>query len=171
MTKQLMKDSLLELMETKDLANITVTAVCDTADIHRSTFYKYYSDPSDLLRDIEMDLLNRIPFPQLPVEKDQEKLLEMNAAFFDFVKENDKAFRILFNDANGSSFSARMVDFLCSGYLPVSESYNETDARFTRLYIANGCIGMLREWINDDFPISSQKIAAMMFNLSRKLSE
>ena len=37
MTKRLMKDALLELMEEKDLANISVTAICETADVHRST--------------------------------------------------------------------------------------------------------------------------------------
>ncbi|MDO5139237.1 MAG: TetR family transcriptional regulator, partial [Oscillospiraceae bacterium] len=53
MTKRLMKDALLELLAEKDLANISVTAVCEAADVHRSTFYNYYTDPADLLRDIE----------------------------------------------------------------------------------------------------------------------
>ena len=53
MTKRLMKDALLELLAEKDLANISVTSVCETADVHRSTFYNYYTDPASLLRDIE----------------------------------------------------------------------------------------------------------------------
>ena len=61
MTKRLMKEALLELMEEKDLMSITVTAICETADVHRSTFYKYYMDPADLFREIEQDFLDRIP--------------------------------------------------------------------------------------------------------------
>ena len=52
MTKLLMKNALLELLEQKELSNISVTAICEIADIHRSTFYKYYSTPTDLLREI-----------------------------------------------------------------------------------------------------------------------
>ena len=52
-----------------------------------------------------------------------------------------------------------------SVYGQVDEQY----ARFIQLYIANGTVGMLREWINADFPFSSRKIAEMMYFLSRKI--
>ena len=61
MTKRLMKDALLELLAKNNLANISVTSVCETADVHRSTFYNYYTDPAHLLRDIEQDFLDMIP--------------------------------------------------------------------------------------------------------------
>ena len=48
MTKRLMKNAMLELLEQKELSNISVTALCEKADVHRSTFYKYYTDPADL---------------------------------------------------------------------------------------------------------------------------
>ena len=63
MTRRMMKDALLELLEKKELSSISVTEICETADVHRSTFYKYYTDAADLLRDIEQDVLERIPTP------------------------------------------------------------------------------------------------------------
>lgn len=170
MTKLLMKNALLELLEQKELSNISVTAICETADIHRSTFYKYYSTPTDLLREIEQDYLNRIPLhPEIIDYQNQESLLEVNTAFFDYVRENAKFLRILFGRSEDNGFSSRMVDFLCSNHVPVGEQEDEETARFVRLYIANGTVGMLREWINADFPISSRKIAEMMYFLSRKI--
>ena len=63
MTKRLMKDALLELLEQEELSNISVTAICERADVHRSTFYKYYKDPADLFMKLEEDFLDRIPLP------------------------------------------------------------------------------------------------------------
>ena len=63
MTKRLMKDALLELLEKEELVNISVTAICKTADVHRSTFSDYYKDPADLLRETKQDFLERIPAP------------------------------------------------------------------------------------------------------------
>ncbi len=40
-----------------------------------------------------------------------------------------------------------------------------------RVYIASGTVGMLREWITTGFPVSSRKIAEMMYSLSRKITE
>ena len=171
MTKLLLKNALLELLEQKELSNISVTAVCETADVHRSTFYKYYNTPADLLREIEQDYLDHIPVPPQKVDhQNQEALLEANTGFFDYVKENGKSFRILFGRSEDNGFASRMVEFVCSGYIPVGEQANEQTARFIRLYIGNGTVGMLREWINADFPVSSRKIAELMYFLSRKVT-
>ena len=93
MTKRLMKEALLELLEKKELVNISVTAICKTADVHRSTFYDYYTDPADLLRDTEKDILDRIPMPPpMTSSMNQDKIIEASTAFFDYVKENEKTF-------------------------------------------------------------------------------
>ena len=168
MTKHLMKAALLELLEENELVNISVTAICKTADVHRSTFYEYYTDPADLLRDTEQDFLDRIPMPSVTDPADQDRILEASTTFFDYVKENEKAFRVLFSESAGSSFSGRLVELLCSGNVPVSSDADETTAHFTRLYIANGTVGMMREWIHTGFQFSSRRIAEMMYFLSKK---
>ena len=43
---------------------------------------------------------------------------------------------------------------------------DELTAQFIRHYIANGTVGMLRAWISSDFPVSSRKIAEMMYDMS-----
>ena len=78
--------------EQKELANISVTAICDLADVHRSTFYQYYSDQADLLREIEQDFLDMIPTPS-QLQKDQDQILAVTTRFFDFIKQNEKTFR------------------------------------------------------------------------------
>ena len=170
MTKLLIKNALLELLEHKELSNISITAICETADVHRSTFYKYYSTTADLLREIEQDYLDRIPVPPQTVDhQNQESVLEANTNFFDYVKNNGKSFRILFGRSEDNGFASRMVEFICSVHLPVGEQEDEQASRFVRLYIANGTVGMLREWINADFPVSSRKIAEMMYFLSKRV--
>ena len=171
MTKKLMKDALLELLEQQKLVNISVTAICGTADVHRSTFYKYYTDPEDLLNDIEQDFLDRIPMPPKGFDQQNlEQLLAATTAYFDDVKKNKEAYRILFGDSAGNSFAPKLVEHLCSGYLPVGEEADALTDRFIQLYVANGTVGMLREWIEKDFPFSSREIAEKMYFLSRKVA-
>ena len=58
-----------------------------------------------------------------------------------------------------------------NGYVPVGDDVDELTSRYTQLYIANGTVGMLREWVNEDFPLSSQEIAEIMYTLSRRVSQ
>ena len=172
MTKRLLKDALLELMQTHELISISVTAICETADVHRSTFYNYYTDPADLLREIEQDFLDRIPTPpQILDQQNQEALLAATAEFFDFIQDNKRTIQTLFSESYGSNFTARLVDFLCNGYVPVDENTDELTTNFKRQYIANGTVGMLRKWVRDDFPLNSTEIAEMMYTLSRGISQ
>ena len=167
MTKRLMKEALLELLEERELVNISVTAICEAADVHRSTFYKYYRDPGDLLRDIEQDYLDRTPTPsQYPGSWEEEQLLEETTAFFDDVKQNERAYRILLGENTSSNFAARLIGLLCSEYDTSVECDDKTATRYARLYIANGTVGMLREWVSAGFPVSSREIAEMMFRFS-----
>ena len=170
-TKRMIKEALLELLEHDDLVDISITALCEAADVHRSTFYNYYSDPSDVLREIEQDFLDRIPVPpDKPEQVDAEQLLEKNTAFFDYVKDNDRVFRILFDGSKGSCFAARLVETLCAGYIPVNSDADEITAGFIRKYVANGTVGMMREWVNTGYPVSSREIAEKMYFLSVRIT-
>ncbi len=171
MTKRLMKDALMDLLERTELSGISVTALCEAADVNRSTFYNYYTSPSELLREIEQEVLDRIPAPAAPLDQQGEKsLLRTTEAFFDYVRENERVFRILFSESVNAGFSARMVDLLCAQMITGVEEADGFSARLMQLYIANGTVGMLLEWINAGFPVSSREIAKKMYYYSRKLT-
>ena len=171
MTRRLMKDAMLELLEQMELSDISVTALCGKADVHRSTFYKYYTDPADLFREMEQDFVDQIPLPPQTLDQKSEKqLLSATTAFFDYVKENKRTFRVFFSESVESGFSSRLVDRLCSSYITLIKSGDEKVDEFIRVYIASGTVGMLREWVTSDFSVSSRQIAEMMYSLSRKLT-
>ncbi|MFV0362949.1 MAG: TetR-like C-terminal domain-containing protein [Suipraeoptans sp.] len=50
-TKKTLKNALLELCQNKELKEITVSELCKKASINRTTFYKYYTLPQDILQD------------------------------------------------------------------------------------------------------------------------
>ena len=170
MTKRLLKDALLELLERRELSDISVTALCNAADVHRSTFYKYYTDPGDLLKTIEQDILDHIPVPEKKYDNQtQKQLLVATTAFFDFARDNKKAFRILFGKNSGGGFFARLVNFLCDGYVFAQRDTDDLTADFVKYYIANGTVGMLKKWVLSDFPLESHRIAEMMYFFSKKV--
>ena len=68
MTKRLLKEGLLQLLETQKPENIRVTELCEVSGVNRATFYRHYTLPKDLLAEMENDLiaeLHRIsPLPE-----------------------------------------------------------------------------------------------------------
>ena len=50
-TALLMDEALLQLLEKKDFAFISVKEICQKAGVNRSTFYLYYETTNDLLEE------------------------------------------------------------------------------------------------------------------------
>ena len=55
LTKLLFKNSLISLLQKKSIYQISVTELCDAAELNRSTFYKYYDNVSDILTELEKE--------------------------------------------------------------------------------------------------------------------
>ena len=57
LTKKILKDALLSLMEEKSINKITPTELCRRANINRNTFYSHYRAPEDILHEMEDEIL------------------------------------------------------------------------------------------------------------------
>ncbi|RZI04962.1 TetR/AcrR family transcriptional regulator [Staphylococcus condimenti] len=59
-THLLLRNTFLEMMETKQFEDITVSELCDKALIRRSTFYRHYNDKYDYLNKLIEDFMMRV---------------------------------------------------------------------------------------------------------------
>ncbi len=98
-TKMCLKHALLGLLETKPFEKIKVTEICDLACTGRVTFYTYYDDKYDLLKDCFEDIRQEI----------KDRYLE---------KRRQK------NGEDASSFQSCMLDFI-DAQLETTESYDQ----------------------------------------------
>ncbi|MDR2931413.1 MAG: TetR/AcrR family transcriptional regulator [Propionibacteriaceae bacterium] len=48
-TRQVLREALIDALQTEPLAAITVTELCRRADLNRGTFYLHYASPAELL--------------------------------------------------------------------------------------------------------------------------
>ena len=59
LSKILLKNALMDLLSEKgSVTKISVRELCERADLNRSTFYAHYSEPKELLEEVEAELLD-----------------------------------------------------------------------------------------------------------------
>ena len=73
-TRMVIEDCFLALLQEKPVSKVTVTELCQMAQINRATFYKHYLDIPDLL------------------EKTEEKLLDQIRTFYQNTQDIEQAF-------------------------------------------------------------------------------
>lgn len=58
-TRQTIRNTLSLLMSEKELSDITITELCSRAQINRKTFYRHYRAISDVINELENELLTK----------------------------------------------------------------------------------------------------------------
>lgn len=172
MTKRMMKEALIDLMAGKPLEKITVTEICKSADVNRSTFYAYYEDIRALILEIEDEVLEHVTvYADGFNDYSDKRMLEVFEEFFDYVKDNAKLFRVLVVQHDNSNFNRRMLDAIMEKYKMSLEYNGELPAKYTYIYSISGVIGIMGEWIDSDFSISSKKLAKMVLQMCVKATK
>lgn len=172
MTKRMLKDSLLELLEKNPLNKITIKDICDNADVNRTTFYVYYESIEQLLADIENDVFAQIPLSRdVPTADSHNEFLEMLTTFFEYVRSNKQVFEILILKTDNSAFYARMIAAVKEKY---KQQYFPGDSmldEYESVYCIHGTMGMLKFWLESGFPFSGKKLAELALQMSIQATE
>ena len=88
-TRMVIEQSFLELLREKPVSKITVTELCEKAQINRATFYKHYLDVADLLEKIEENLFDQI---RESFGSEKIKLREFLVKMMYYTKENQSRY-------------------------------------------------------------------------------
>ena len=171
-TKKLIEESFLELLDVMPLSKIKIKDICINADVNRSTFYDYYHSIDQLLSEIENGVLQSIPaFETQPDNYDSRIFLNMLEKYFIFVKNNERLFRLLVVRSERDEFLKKLVDTVLKKYPTDYSGKNPATIRYCYVYCVNGVAGIVKEWIEKNFSLPPVKVAELCLKMSVKATE
>lgn len=167
LTKQLLKNSLMELLETETIHKISIKTLCEQAGINRSTFYKYYGSQYDLLKEIEQDTVqNIIAILENKADKKADALCEI----CNYLDKNALYVRPLINNSNESEF----IHMILSHPTIQREVQKNTETVYDSIhlnyifdFITFGCARIVQVWINKKERESGEEIATLLSTLMK----
>ena len=59
-TRRELENALIRLLKEKNIQSISVKELCEEADVTRSTFYQHYSNPYDMLTEIQDRIMDQV---------------------------------------------------------------------------------------------------------------
>ena len=164
LTKKLMRDALLELMQEKPFAQITVKDICTTADLNRTTFYLHYPNLDELLQGVEQSAYAEVEDYIRSIRANNDKV-EQIASLLTYIQNNLPLFQILLLSTTGDYKERLMSHFLLVLKPQEPASPNPEEETLAWSFIVNGSIGLISGWIKSDFRMSAKELAQLMYNL------
>ncbi len=166
-TKRMVREGLMRLLGKKSLEKITITELCQEAGINRTTFYRYYELPRDVLTEMQKEFFeDTLKHFQNPLTvSDIERL-------FVCFSEHAALVRLFFqynSDADWMNIFAQIYNsFPEKKMLKAFQNLDENSVELLSTYLAGGAYFLARKWIMEDIPMSPKEVAAVVLSVLDK---
>ena len=172
-TKEAVTRVFSDLLKEKSIDEISVTEICQKANINRGTFYSHYKDPYDLRNKIQEAFLEKFKTNLAPLlfssSTDNLTNFDFVYSIIMFLKTNKETVDIIV-DRKGRD-QTFLNDVIKCGYQFVTFVYpkifaNNSNEDISMFYsfVSGGCVQILLEWIKGN-------MQTPMEELSKKLNK
>ncbi|MCC8137681.1 MAG: TetR/AcrR family transcriptional regulator [Clostridiales bacterium] len=194
-SKSMLKSGMIQLLKEKPLSQITVYELCKVSQINRTTFYKYYGSPEELLNEIEADFLKQLDDEIKPVRtqaetfsqnnRQQDHLPAQNSSeksetsansllpVLHHLYEQRELFCLLVRTLPMQDFASHMfsIPSIRAIFQNMTEesSYSETEEKYIRQFIFQGTFAILYDWLDSENPEPAERITEILETLKEKL--
>ncbi len=172
LSKQLLRQSLLELLNEQSIHKISVREICDRAQVNRSTFYKYYGSQYDLFQEMEDEILNHVNHHLAVAPSALAGDLSQVTKLVAFVGENAALCKILINHNVDPNFPDALINipslrrWIDTHFPP---AYTKAEMEYVYALVVNGGYTVIKMWINKEDREPPDVIAGILLRTIAKL--
>lgn len=160
-TKEILKSSLLSIMKHKEFQHISITELVQHADVTRATFYTHYEQKEDLLDEIIEEMFEKMasayrkPYIGTSVV-DFEQLPAQSIVLFDHFVEHQDYYKLMLDSRTNYNFREKLSKQMDSLFrhdfdFMITDLDAHMDKKLFGTYRIHGIIGLILEWIDNDF--------------------
>ena len=173
-TKKLLTQALTQLLQTKQINEITVKELTDLADMNRGTFYLYYKDIYDMLNKIEDSMFEALDSIISLHEQDDvaSQTRPILLALFRFIGENQEMCRVLLSPHGDMNFLHRLNGVVRKKCMKIwstdQRAQSEAEFEYHYSFVLFGCAGLLRAWVNRNCLEPAEQMADLADTMIRR---
>lgn len=170
-TRMVLRESLMELLQKKPIARVSVTEICKSSQLNRGTFYAHYQDPFDLLKQIEEDLYIEL---QEAIGQNAESgdVDEMLRGVMGVLDRNRDMCRVILGDNGSPRFVERILGMARAffvGSWACKQGVPEGTADYIYRYLSAGSVDVIRHWLTSDDARSVGEVTRIISGICKSI--
>lgn len=177
-TAKKMDKALISLLEHKPFEYITVSEICKTAGVNRSTFYLHYENTIDLLNETARFLLDDfVSYFNIDTKNIANKIRESSLdelvfisdeylhPYLSYISENQCVFRTVLSHSSSFGFNEIFQRLYENIFNPVLERFNYplSNRKYAMMFYLNGITAIVTEWLKDGCEKSIKEVSQIIY--------
>lgn len=165
-TKRMIKEGLLRLLEKRHISEISISELCQEAQINRTTFYRHYQTPGDVLLEIALDQVGT--FSQHSALADHmDNLKEFVTQLCEFLYQRKDIVKIFIRNYTEPDFigisQLLSQQFLGSRtVLYRGKAVDDDTLQLFNAFFSTGMYALISLWLTKDITKSPEEIADLI---------
>ncbi len=173
LSKRLLRESLIKLLETQPLYDITVRQLCAEAEMNRSTFYKYYDNIRQIYEEIENEVLTASLncLARIDAASDEKTIIKRVEELLLHIREQPELYRLLLENSSYEGFSykliAETIGPITDMYMPqLGKGKKKKHAEYRSLFTISGVLAIIKRWLDTDMKESPNELAEVLVQIA-----
>ena len=168
-SKESLMSALIVLMGKKKLEELTISEICQEADVNRNTFYSHYSSVRELFEEMNGKYMEALFASAKVFDEPNDSTIKNLVNVLDKMKEKGNLTKIIFSESNSIKhlntllqilFPTSIIDNPKSEYLSLEESH---------AFLIGGITSLILRWIENDFQESPKNFGRKIFNFIEEI--
>ncbi len=164
MTREMLKQSLIELMKDKPIHEISIKKICETADINRSTFYHHYDSQYELFNDILNDIGNDITQMVKKHHGNADWMTHILFDAFTYIENRRETFLVVLGENSGFSIGGT-ISLYVERFISITSDSSSEIAKYCTQFATAGMTSVVWKWLNTEDRVSAKELAGMVSRL------
>lgn len=171
--------ALLSLLERKPFEYITISEICETAGVNRSTFYLHYENTCDLLKEATQHILDSfLSYFSVDTKSvacrfadcDLQELVfvtpEYILPYLNFIKDNRQIFRTSVQQLGTMDFEGVYERMFLHIFNPVLSRFHfpEKERSYVMKFYLSGITAIVMEWLDNNCADSVEDIIKIIID-------
>lgn len=162
MTKKILKESLIGIMRTKPIHEISIKKICEEADINRSTFYHHYQSPQELYDDIIRDIAEEINSIIKRSQENKTTHSRIITELLSYVQDNRELFLVILSDKGNIGIGEKLTGIVQQ--FIAADADNELSL-YCAQFISAGIANTLWLWLNKENRLPPKDVAGLIITI------
>lgn len=172
-----MRNALIELMASSDIEHITISEICATAGVNRSTFYRYYGSQYDLMDEIQEMFFKKLEeslgsglISNKSSDGENENPMESThlVKVLKYISLEKEAHTAMLEATNDEKFIERLFSLTTINEVfqsQIKSDISPEQKKYLRTFVFYGGYAIVKKWIASEDPESPEEIARIIYQL------
>lgn len=164
-TKKLLKNALVQLLEKKQLNDISIVELTNLAEVNRKTFYLHYKNVTAIFKEIKNSLLNSVKNLIECFDTNINNIEKFIADFGKIVMNDIHAFHILKYTQYAFNIAESIVSLSVEQLFKKYQENNISKSTFTIEFYVYGGVRLFYQWIRNNNSLDIDSFSKKLSNL------